>query len=267
MKRLLQLLSIMLFSLNSPAQKPPVDLITPISGPPIEADIIEVSKDQVKFTYVGASAVNSLDKSAIKKIQLKSGRIETFSDKDDMRKPALAHGNKVAILPFTYPREEQSYHNEKSLKVQHECYAYLDKHAGNYRILDIHATNAALAKAGISGSNINNFSMKEICNMLGVAYVVTGIVTVDEDMQISNQLNMDNTSPKRNGKRTKSRSSRHSSSNTTADQNCESLMNLSIYNDKGISVFTHNRKAFWHQRNACKAGLEYLLKSSPLYKK
>lgn len=274
MKRLIYLLGILLFSLNSLAQnKASADIITKTSGAKIEAEVKEVTDDQIKFTYTGESVVYTLNRSEVKKIQFKSGRTETFDgNDDDAGKPAARaatadHGNKVAVLPFAYISDGQSGNSEMSIKVQNECYAYLNKHAGNYSIMDVHATNAALAKAGINRSNMDNFSMDDICNALGVAYVVTGMVTVDKGSQTSYQSNAQNSNSKRNEERTKSSSSTYGSSYATADQNYETSMNLSIYNDKGESIFNHNRKAFWHQQDSYKDALEYILKRCPLYKK
>lgn len=273
MKKLIYLLCILLLSLNTRAQKSGTDVITKISGTTIEAEVKEVTDKYVKFTYVGESVVYTLNKSEIKNIKFKSGRVETFELTDvgggtpSIVSEKVDHGNKVAILPFVYLSDGQSGNNEMSVKVQNECYAYMSKHAVNYHVLDVHTTNAALAKAGISKSNIDNFSMLEICNTLGVAYVVTGMVTVDKSSQTSYQSNAQNSNTKRNEEHTKSSSSSYNSTYATADQNYETTMNLSIYNDRGESIFNHNRKAFWHQQDSYKDALEYILKRSPLYKK
>ena len=274
MKRLFSLICLLMFCLYTQAQnKPGTDIITKASGEQIEVEVKEVTDDKVKFTYTGETVLYNLNKSEIKKIQFKSGRVETFAENSDGNNTQTAkavtvdHGNKVAILPFAYVADGQSGNNEMSVKVQNECYAYLSKHTGNYTILDVHATNAALAKAGITRATMDNFSMDEICNILGVAYVVTGMVTVDKTSQTSYGSNSQNSSYKKNDEKKKSTSSSYGSSYATTEQNFETTMDLSIYNDKGTSVFTQNRKAFWHQQDSYKDALAYILKRSPFYKK
>ena len=274
MKRLFYLIVLVLFSLHTQAQnKPATDIITKVSGEQIEVEVKEVTDDKVKFTYAGESVTYNLNKSEIKKIQFKSGRVETFAVSDEGNSNQTTkisnadHGNKVAVLPFAYVADGQSGNNEMSVKVQNECYAYLNKHAGNYTIMDVHATNAALAKAGITRATMDNFSMDEICNALGVAYVVTGMVTVDKTSQTSYGSNAQNSSYKKSDDKKKSSSSSYGSSYATTEQNYETTMDISIYDDKGASVFTQNRKAFWHQQDSYKDALEYILKRSPFYKK
>ncbi|MCH5596575.1 hypothetical protein [Niabella ginsengisoli] len=64
-----------------------------------------------------------------------------------------------------------------SYKAQNTAYMLLSKHSGEFTVVDPRTTNAILAKAGISRSNMMSYTMDEICNILGVEYVVDGTIT------------------------------------------------------------------------------------------
>lgn len=264
MKKLLYLMSLLLLGFHAVAQNKTADIITKVSGEKIEADVKEVTDTHVSFTYAGETALYNLNRSDIQEIRFRSGRVETFGSVDNASGQNSGtvnadHGNKVAVLPFIYVSDGQSDNSEMSIMVQTDCYTYLTGHAGNYSIMDVHTTNALLAKAGINKETIPNFTMDEVCNTLGVAFVVTGMVTLDRTSQTSYGSSSQNASYKKNDDKKKNTSSSFGSSYTTTEQNYETSLTLNIYNQ--------NRKAFWHQKDAYKNTLEYLLKRSPLYKK
>jgi hypothetical protein len=173
----------------------------------------------------------------------------------------------VAILPFAFVREGQSTIDELSVKAQTECFSYLSKHAGVFTIVEPRTSNAQLLKAGVTSENIKGYTMEEICNLLGVEYVVDGMVTVDRKSASSTSSGQYKSTPSNNNKNSGSTQKTSGYSSATTTENYQSSLLLNIYNDKGSSIFSQERKSFYTTVDAYKSALEYLLKRSPLYGK
>lgn len=272
MKHLLYTLYMISLSFACIAQTPKADRIIKLNGEEISGQITEVSDDQVKFVYTGETSVYTFKKTDIAKLIFGSGRVEEINASSGQAKPNTvgtgnSHANKIAILPFRYVTDGQQAGAEASQSVQNECYAQLSKHSGSYTLIDNRTTNALLSKAGISRETMDNFTMKEICDALDVAFVVTGMVTVNKTTQSSYSSNNQNSSVKKNTDRNKTNASTSGSSYSTVEQNYSTTVDLEMYNDRGESLYNQNRQAFWHQQDAYKSTMEYLLKRSPLYKK
>ncbi len=276
MKRYAYCLCLLLLSISVFAQdKGKTDVVFKLNGDELKGEVKEVGDDAIKFVYSGETLLYSIKKEEIAKIVFKSGRVETINSPQpagNRNAPAPAdaaetdHHNKVAILPFRYVMDGQQAGEDMALKVQNECLALFNNHAGSYILLDNHTTNAFLIKAGINAQNIAGYTMQELCNILGVEYIISGMVTVDKTSQTAYNSNVQNTT--RNQKSdTKKSTSSYGSSYSTSTQNYNTTLNMTIYNDKNQSVFNQDRKAFWHDLDAYKSTLEYLVKRCPLYRK
>lgn len=254
------------------------DLIVKTSGEQLTGDVLEVSDSTVRFSYTGEKVVYTLRKSDIEKITFASGRTEHFAPAASSATGAGQSGNsapsaaqdrrnKVAILPFAFIRDGQSGPPELSEEIQNECYAMLSKHSGVYTVVSPRSTNVLLAKAGITRANVMNYSMAEIGQILGVEYVIDGMVTQNRTNQTSYGSSTYNDRSKGNKDSDKRSGSGSSSSYSTTTQNYQTVMDLKIYNDKSEVVYSQNRKAFWNTQDAYKNTMEYLIKRSPLYTK
>lgn len=276
MKIILTSLFIVLVSLVGFGQTKKSDVIVKINGERLTGEIKEIQEDAVKFTYSGETLLYTIKKNEIAKIEFGSGRVEIINgeakpDASSMTPMPSAttgnHSNKIAILPFSYVADGQTGSIEASQRVQNECYAFLSKHSGPYVVVDNRTVNMLLQRAGITLQTMSNFTMKEICDKLDVSFIVTGMVTVDKTNQTAYGSNNQSSSTKRTDDRNKTSSSTYGSNYSTVTQNYASSVDLEIYNDQGNSVFTENRKAFFHDQDAYKSAMEYLLKRSPIYKK
>jgi hypothetical protein len=255
------------------------DVILQLNGDELTGKIVEITDDAVKFTYAGESLVYPIKKADILKVTYASGRIEVFN------KPSLSsgggaasarasaagatgladHHNKIAILPFAFIKDGQKAADELSNVVQGACFTFLSKHAGVLQVLDTRNTNAKLVKAGVNRETIQGYTMDDICNILGVEFLVDGRVMLNKasESTIASASNSDKT--KFNNKEVKS--SGYSSSSATNYNNYETTINLDIYNDKGNNMFSQSRKSFFKSQDAYQNALEYVLKRSPLYSK
>lgn len=258
------------------------DVVLKINGDELTGKVQEIGDSEIKFMYAGETLVYAIKKADISKITFSSGRIETFN----APKPAnaksdsvslAAHHNKLAILPFSYLVNKQDAGQEMTYKVQSETYAVLNVHSGYIEVQAPATTNALLLKAGITGQNVRSFTMGEICNILGVEYVVQGTITQDLT-SVSNSggsytnVKSEKSSTTRsigtvNRSGTDYNGSVSSSSNSVSTQNYSTNVMMNIYTDKGETIFSQNHQSFWSTDDAYKVTLNYLLKRTPIYQK
>jgi hypothetical protein len=289
MNRIISIFLLAFLSLHLQAQqnaKP--DIIFKLSGEEVKARVTEITDTEVKFSYIGETLVYSLKKSEIFKINFGSGRTEVYTKPtapvESSPAPTAAPApqaaaetntvsteesrNKIAILPFSFIKDGQRTAHELSEKVQGEVFAYMNKHAGIYTYQEPRTTNALLIKAGVTDESIKGFTMDEICRILGVEYVMEGIVTVNVRNQTNYGSNNYNTTTKNNNKTSTSTDKKTTGSTySTSQVNYETTLLLNIFNNKGSSTFSQEKKSVWSTQDSYKSALEYLLKRTPVYSK
>lgn len=272
-------------------KKADYDVILKTTGDELVGTVKEVTDNDLKFSYKGESVVYSVKKSEIIKVTFASGRIEFFNrpaaqpgaepaspaPAPSAAKAALPtqpaslenHHNKVAILPFKFLIERQAGDEQMGEKAQQEAFATLQPHAGGLELQDVLTTNAILAKAGVNEQTMKQYTPVDLCNLLGVEYIVMATVSVNKGMATATtnsygNMNIDKNRGK-SGNDTKIRSS--GSSSSYINQSYKTSVLLSIYNDKGSSLFSDSHDAFLTSEEAYKAAVKYLLKRSPIYRK
>ena len=119
-------------------------------------------------------------------------------DQVTMSATPVDHHNKIAILPFTFLMDNQPGSDEVGYKAQDDAYAILAQHVAGYTILDTRTTNAKLIQAGVTKDKMRGFTMKDICDILGVEYIIDGSVTQNKGYQTSSSGGSTNTDVKRN---------------------------------------------------------------------
>ncbi|NML22923.1 hypothetical protein HHL16_18745 [Pseudoflavitalea sp. G-6-1-2] len=280
MKHLTIIVFSLFVSISSWAQNAKNDVILKLNGDELTGKVQQINDNEIVFSYAGETLTYVIKKSDILKITFASGRIEVInkpaqpatssSNNGGAPKPAAAgsledHHNKVAFLPFTFTKDGQATDDAVGEEVQLEAFNLLSKHAGVFTILNPRITNAILIKAGINKSNVKGYTMDDLCNILGVEYVIEGAVTQNKTTQTvtSNTYGQVKTKDKDDGKNAKVNTSTYG----TAQQNYQTSLNLAIYNDKGVTVYSQQRNAFWNTQDAYKNTLEYLMKRTPLYTK
>jgi len=257
------------------------DIVLKTNGDELKGDIVAISDSTVTFTYAGEKLQYTLKKSEILKITFASGRVENYSkpaapatapapaatmSAETVTSSPEERRNKVAILPFSFVKDGQNMPPETSEEIQNECYALLSKHSGVYAVVSPRATNVKLNKAGINKETVLNYTMAEICGILGVEYVVDGMITQNRTTQTTYGSSTYNDKSKDKDKSDK-KSSGSSSTYSTSTQNYQTVMDMKIYNDKSEIIYNQNRKAFWNTEDAYKNTMEYLIKRCPLYTK
>ena len=110
--------------------------------------------------------------------------------------------------------------------------------------------------------------MKDICDALGVEYIIDGSITQSKGYQTSSTSDNSNTKIKRNDNDKISGGSTSSSSYSSAAQRYDVSVGLHIYMDNNASIYNQNHKAFFSNTDGSYSSpLEYLLKRCPLYRK
>lgn len=252
------------------------DVLLKIDGEEMVGRVSGINDDSVKFVHQNETLEYTVPKSEILKITFGSGRIEYFKKSADSPVYALEdHHNKVAILPFGYVKDLERSNPTMTKKIQQETYTLFKKNARVLQFQDPNTTNSLLIKAGV-GDNIEGYTMGEICNILGVEYVVQGMVSIERST-VTNISNSQSTQKNKNNAYVDSRgrivgnldNDNRSSYSTydTSIQNYSTNINMNIYTDKGENVFSMDHDSFWQTEDAYKITLQYLAKKSSLYKK
>jgi len=254
------------------------DIVLKSNGEEMKGKVTQISDADIHFIYSGETAEYIIKKSDVLKITHSSGRVETFNqspqpaetrknDQVAMTATPADHHNKIAVLPFAFLLDRQAGAQEVGIKAQEDTYSFLSQHAAGYTILDVRSTNALLIKAGVTRDKMMGFTMKEICDILGVEYVIDGTITQNKGYATSNTYGNTNTDIKRKSDdKVKVNSSDYSNSNSV--QRYDVSVSLNIYMDNNASIYNQTHKAFFSNTDGSyNSALEYLLKRCPLYRK
>ncbi|AZQ44276.1 hypothetical protein [Nonlabens ponticola] len=254
------------------------DVILKVNGDEMKGKVIKINSADLQFIYQNETIEYTVEKSDIAKITFASGRVEFYNNATKNSDLNLEdHHNKVAILPFGYIKDLETSNALMTRKIQQETYTIFKKKSQNLEFQDPTTTNALLAKAGLDNNNLAGYTMGEISNILGVEYLVQGLVSIEK----STVTNYSNTATKSqsttahvdkkghiigdiwNDNKRISSSSTYSSST----QNFSTNITMNIYNDKGDNLFSKEHASFWQTQDAYKITLAFLAKRTPIYKK
>lgn len=183
-----------------------------------------------------------------------------------------SHKGKLAIVPFHFVIDQMAGSEEISYQVQEDAYSILSKHSGSLNIQDPETTNALLTKAGITLEGMRGFTYDEICNALGVEYVVSGTVKQTKSQVVTNSTN-ENTKQvdptyNRRGRQTSTGGYQTTTTQTQAvNDNYTTNVTMVIHNDQGGSVFNQNHTSTWSGPDAYKNTINFLWKKTNFYVK
>lgn len=181
---------------------------------------------------------------------------------------AIAAENKVAILPITYMGEGNDNKMEQMrYSLQNIAHRYLQEEAIELKFQDPAETNALLLKNGIRESNFREFTPTELAEILQVEYVLIGIVSQETEGLLTVSHSTQSYNRREYHHHNRVRNQKNSSMHIRTRQDINTTVDLSIYNDKGEKIFSRSRRSLLSNADTYKAGLQYLLKRTPLYKK
>ncbi len=257
------------------------DIILKIDGTEMIGNISEIGADDIKFTYKDENIPYVVSKKDVLKVTFSSGRIEFFTkpSTDSATNKLEVHHNKVAILPFSYVKDQGDGGKVMAKKIQQETYAIFNKNKGNLQFQDPSTTNAFLIKAGITGENEEGYTMGEICDILQVEYVVQGIVSIEKTGQSAYSgssttvKGSSTTETKKSstgligGLLSSGKATSTSGTIATTTDDFSTSITMNIYNDKGDNIYNRDHSSFWGTEDAYKTTLNFLAKRTPLYSK
>lgn len=271
-----------LFAVSTFAQSKAVakqDVVYKINGDEMTGRVTKVTDADITFIYTGETLEYTIKKADIAKIVHSSGRVETIGQSplapQERQKDAVAmqaspvdHHNKIAILPFTFLMDSQPGADEVGIKAQGDAYSFLSQHSAGYTIIEPRTTNALLIKAGVTKDKMAGFTMKELCDVLGVEYIIDGAVMQNKAAQTSSSSGYGSANVKRDGDKDVKSVSGYSSNSSYSQQRYAVAVSMHIYMDNNASIYNETHKAFWTNTDGSyNSPLEYLLKKSPLYRK
>ncbi|MCF1191435.1 hypothetical protein LRR18_07550 [Mangrovimonas sp. AS39] len=254
------------------------DIVLKTNGDEMRGHVTKINDKDIQFIYENETLEYNIPISEIIKITFSSGRIEYFDNHEKVSFQNLEdHHNKVAILPFGYIKDQETSNATMTKKIQLETYTIFKNKAVNLQFQDPNTTNSLLIKAGLTNNNIEGYTMGEICNILGVEYVVQGLVSIER----SSVTGFSNTQTTKKDNRNNAyvdgkghivgdisnKSKTNSSSFNTTTQNYSTNITMNIYNDKGDNVFSKEHSSFWQTEDAYKITLDFLARKTPFFKK
>ncbi len=242
-----------------------VDRIIMTNGEIREGKITAISETSVDFIYVNETLVYHIPTKTIGKIEFSSGRIQQFNAIKPNKKSEnsmVNHANKIAIIPFIYVKDGVQRQNDiMEQNAQKEMYKVLLDHAGPMVIQDPNKTVALLRKNNVSDANISTFSIPELANILGVEYLIFGVLSINKKGTTSYSSSYGSTHySNRNayGYRT---------SSTSTQVDYQTTVDVNIYNDHGNQIFTKSKTSFFASQDAYPYTIMYLVKRMPFYTK
>ncbi|RCH54177.1 hypothetical protein DJ568_12800 [Mucilaginibacter hurinus] len=274
MKRTILLIYVLLISACAAfAQPGGFDVITKTDGTTHTGKVMDMGDNDIKFVYKGETLNYTFKKVDVQKIVFASGREEVVNapaQKGNIPAAKPENKGKVAILPFGLIVNDQRGSDDKAYVIQQECYNAMTKKAGNLQFLDPITTNAVLIKHNINEQNIRGYTMVELSNLLGVQYLVQGVVTITPtsvSTSTSGGGNTNATIKKEDKDKATVKSSDWGSAYSSTSQNFSTTVLMNIFDDTGAKIFGKNHQAFWPTQDAYKITLDYLAKRTPLYQK
>ncbi len=244
-----------------------IDTVTMTDGKEIRGKVVKYNPNDIQFVYQKETLEYTLNKKDISKIAFSSGRIEYLNDMNVATKSSQIgdYHNKVAILPFSYVKDQEKSNETMTKKIQQETYTIFNSKKQNLKFQDPSETNALLFKAGINESNLQGFTMGEVCHILNVEYVISGLVSIEKTNTYTSNYGNSQSKVTQNNNGGKVNST--GSSSSTTYQNYNTSITMNIFSINGDNLFTQNHNSFWPYENAYKTTLDYLAKRTPLYKR
>lgn len=254
-----KLLIVLLISVAGFAQN---DVVLKTNGEEMQGKVTKMNQNDLLFVYKNETVEYPINFSDISKITFASGRVQTFNSAKATTSNTVDHHNKAAILPFAYIKDQETSNVIMTQKIQQETYKNFKQNAVQIKFQDPITTNALLAKAGVTEANRQGYTMDEICNILGVEYVVNGLVSIEKTSVTNSSYGSVDVKEK-----SKTKTTANSSTYNYATQNYATTITMNVYSDKGDTLFNQDHASFWQTEDAYKVTLAYLAKRTPIFKK
>lgn len=240
-----------------------------LNGDTLEVLIKKIDTDKIEYVFPNENFSNTASKDKIEKIQFKSGRVQNFNKVKTATKSLKRKivKNKIAVLPIPFIKQDDGSLDteQKARLAQSKVYNFLVEHSGNIHPRTLQTpreTNSLLKKAGIKVADLDQMSMTEIQNFLGVEYVITG--RIDYVTEVS-KTSSSTTGGEIDADDDDDITLIGSTVKTTSqNKNYKYTVYIDLYQDD-TNVYSKNREPFFNEKNSWQDSFEYILKRMPIY--
>ena len=169
----------------------------------------------------------------------------------------------VAILPFTFT-ENGHVSEQLGKEAQQYLIGYIIKKQKHFKATPLNArnVNVALHKAGITAANIDDYTIKEIADVIHADYILLG--SIDKSLEGASTTSGGFDSKHRNGSTTNT----YGGSSTSSSNKYSATVYISIFKSDGTSLFDSNKGNVFIDETAdsWKNSIIWLTRHFPLYK-
>lgn len=256
-----------------------VDVVFLKNGEKKEGKVTGITNAVVKFRYTGEDFDYELQKSDLIKIQLASGRVESFGNEAETAAkvsttPAPAMNsdvhNTIAVLPFQFISNDQSMDPlAMSNLAQNTTANSVKEQYGQLTLQDPITTNALLAKSNIDLTNITTMTPSEIAALLGVEFVIYGTVNLTNKGATTygstgtNYSEREKYNANGNNSDTRTKGTIFSSSSSSTTIEYDTSVDFRLFKNNGSNIYSDSRHVFGTEANAYTAGIDYMIKRTP----
>ncbi|WP_296698186.1 hypothetical protein [Algoriphagus sp.] len=256
-----------------------VDVVFLKNGEKKEGKVTGITNAVVKFRYTGEDFDYELQKSDLIKIQLASGRVESFGNEAETAAkvsttPAPAMNsdvhNTIAVLPFQFISNDQSMDPlAMSNLAQNTTANSVKEQYGQLTLQDPITTNALLAKSNIDLTNITTMTPGEIAALLGVEFVIYGTVNLTNKGATTygstgtNYSEREKYNANGNNSDTRTKGTIFSSSSSSTTIEYDTSVDFRLFKNNGSNIYSDSRHVFGTEANAYTAGIDYMIKRTP----
>jgi hypothetical protein len=169
----------------------------------------------------------------------------------------------VAVLPFSFT-DNGHLSLQEGKEAQQYLITYIQKKQKHFKVTPLNArnVNVALNKAGITPENIDNFTIKEISDVVNADYFLLG--SIDKSIQGTSSTDGGFANTNTNGK---NKTSYGVSSGTTTNK-YHATVYISIFKSDGTPVFDKNKGNVFidDTPDSWKNSILWLVRHFPFYK-
>lgn len=273
---LLMIIILMAMGTKSFAQ----DKITLLNGEVKSGKITGITDEVIKLRYPGEDFDYEIGKIKIAKIEFASGRVEIINSQsgtgfqEPKKQPASAGNtdsqNKIAVLPFEFVTNDPGMTVESMRTLtQNNTANIVKKEYGLLTLQDPITTNAILAKNNISHNNISGFAPEELAHLLGVEFVIFGMVNIvnngstTQGSSVASYKEKEKNNSQGNSDNKNSAGTAVVSTSSSTKIDFDTTVDFRLFNDRGENLYSESRHAFGSSIDSYRGSIQYMVRRTP----
>jgi hypothetical protein len=255
------------------------DKITLLSGEVKQGKITGITETVIKLRYPSEDFDYEIDKKSVAKIEFSSGRTEIINNQGPLiptsPKPSGPIGtydahNKIAVLPFEFVTNDPGMTVESMRTLtQNNTANIVKKEYGLLTIQDPITTNAILAKNNINHGNISGFAPEELAHLLGVEFVIFGMVNIvnngstTQGSSVASYKEKENNNSQGNSDNKNSAGTAVVSTSSSTKIDYDTTVDFRLFNDRGENLYSESRHSFGSSIDSYRGSIQYMVRRTP----